>query len=148
MKLRRVMAGSAALKRFCICWNKLPTERLPAGLQGRVSAIVQDVLILPPVWTRPLVLLDSGNFATSDLNDHYRRVVNRANRLRKLVELKAPHVILRNERRMLQQTVDALHANCVLDPDRIVQRESGSEPLKDLTSIGLTRMTGENHQTH
>ncbi len=57
------------------------------------------------------MLLDSGNFATSDLNDLYRRIINRNNRLKKLVDLNAPEVIIRNEKRMLQQAVDALFDN-------------------------------------
>ena len=60
---------------------------------------------------RPLVPLDGGSFATSDLNDLYRRVINRNNRLKRLVELKAPGVIIRNEMRMLQEAVDALFDN-------------------------------------
>ncbi len=60
---------------------------------------------------RPLVPLDGGRFATSDLNDLYRRVINRNNRLKKLMELHAPEVIVRNEKRMLQEAVDALFDN-------------------------------------
>src|SRR6202035_4202405 len=60
---------------------------------------------------RPLVPLDGGRFATSDLNDLYRRVINRNNRLKKLLELRAPDVIVRNEKRMLQEAVDALFDN-------------------------------------
>ena len=66
--------------------------------------------VIPPDL-RPLVLLESGNFATSDLNDLYRRIINRNNRLKKLVDLNAPEVIIRNEKRMLQQAVDALFDN-------------------------------------
>src|SRR5690606_39747585 len=60
---------------------------------------------------RPLVPLDGGRFATSDLNDLYRRVINRNNRLKRLIELNAPEIIIRNERRMLQEAVDALFDN-------------------------------------
>ena len=66
--------------------------------------------VLPPDL-RPLVPLDGGRFATSDLNDLYRRVINRNNRLKRLVELNAPEIIIRNERRMLQEAVDALFDN-------------------------------------
>lgn len=66
--------------------------------------------VLPPDL-RPLVLLDGGRFASSDLNDLYRRVINRNNRLKKLIELKAPEIIVRNEKRMLQEAVDALFDN-------------------------------------
>ena len=72
--------------------------------------IIDVVPVLPPDL-RPLVLLDGGRFATSDLNDLYRRVINRNNRLKKLLELKAPEIIIRNEKRMLQEAVDALFDN-------------------------------------
>jgi len=68
------------------------------------------VPVIPPEL-RPLVPLDGGRFATSDLNDLYRRVINRNNRLKKLMELHAPDVIVRNEKRMLQEAVDALFDN-------------------------------------
>jgi len=73
--------------------------------------MVLDVIPVIPPDLRPLVLLESGNFATSDLNDLYRRIINRNNRLKKLIELNAPEVIIRNEKRMLQQSVDALFDN-------------------------------------
>ena len=73
--------------------------------------MVLDVIPVIPPDLRPLVLLDSGNFATRDLNDLYRRLINRNNRLKKLLDLNAPEVIIRNEKRMLQQSVDALFDN-------------------------------------
>ena len=87
--------------------------------------------MIPPDL-RPLVLLDSGNFATSDLNDLYRRIINRNNRLKKLVDLNAPEVIIRNEKRMLQQSVDAL-----FDNNRCKRPVLGSSnrPLKSLTDM-------------
>ena len=66
--------------------------------------------MIPPEL-RPLVPLDGGRFATSDLNDLYRRVINRNNRLKRLIELRAPDIIIRNEKRMLQEAVDALFDN-------------------------------------
>lgn len=72
--------------------------------------IMDSIPVLPPEL-RPLVALDGGRFATSDLNDLYRRVINRNNRLRKLIQLRAPEIILRNERRMLQEAVDSLFDN-------------------------------------
>ena len=66
--------------------------------------------VIPPEL-RPLVPLDGGRFATSDLNDLYRRVINRNNRLKRLIELRAPDIIVRNEKRMLQESVDALFDN-------------------------------------
>jgi DNA-directed RNA polymerase subunit beta' len=73
--------------------------------------MIMDVIPVIPPELRPLVPLDGGRFATSDLNDLYRRVINRNNRLKKLIELRAPEVIIRNEKRMLQEAVDALFDN-------------------------------------
>ncbi len=72
--------------------------------------ILTVVPVIPPDL-RPLVPLDGGRFATSDLNDLYRRVINRNNRLKRLIELRAPDIIIRNEKRMLQESVDALFDN-------------------------------------
>lgn len=94
--------------------------------------LVMDVVPVIPPDLRPLVLLESGNFATSDLNDLYRRIINRNNRLKKLMDLNAPEVIIRNEKRMLQQAVDALFDNgrC----RRAVLGSSG-RALKSLTDM-------------
>ena len=73
--------------------------------------LIMDVIPVLPPELRPLVPLDGGRFATSDLNDLYRRVINRNNRLKRLMELKAPGVIIRNEMRMPQEAVDALFDN-------------------------------------
>src|SRR5690606_12788661 len=78
---------------------------------ARPEWMVLDVLPVIPPELRPLVPLDGGRFATSDLNDLYRRVINRNNRLRRLMELRAPDIIIRNEKRMLQESVDALFDN-------------------------------------
>ena len=72
--------------------------------------VLTVVPVIPPEL-RPLVPLDGGRFATSDLNDLYRRVINRNNRLKRLIELRAPDIIVRNEKRMLQESVDALFDN-------------------------------------
>jgi DNA-directed RNA polymerase subunit beta' len=94
--------------------------------------MVLDVIPVIPPDLRPLVLLDSGNFATSDLNDLYRRIINRNSRLKKLVDLNAPEVIIQNEKRMLQQAVDALFDNgrC-----RRPVLGSSNRPLKSLTDM-------------
>ena len=94
--------------------------------------MVMDVIPVIPPDLRPLVLLESGNFATSDLNDLYRRIINRNNRLKKLMDLNAPDVIIRNEKRMLQQAVDALFDNgrC-----RRPVLGSSNRPLKSLTDM-------------
>ena len=73
--------------------------------------MILDVIPVIPPELRPLVPLDGGRFATSDLNDLYRRVINRNNRLKRLIELRAPDIIVRNEKRMLQEAVDALFDN-------------------------------------
>ena len=70
--------------------------------------MIMTVLPVLPPDLRPLVALDGGRFATSDLNDLYRRVINRNNRLKRLLEIKAPDIIVRNEKRMLQEAVDSL----------------------------------------
>ena len=100
--------------------------------ENKPEWIVLDVIPVIPPDLRPLVLLDSGNFATSDLNDLYRRIINRNNRLKKLVDLNAPEVIIRNEKRMLQQSVDAL-----FDNNRCKRPVLGSSnrPLKSLTDM-------------
>ncbi|MEO6724370.1 MAG: DNA-directed RNA polymerase subunit beta', partial [Blastocatellia bacterium] len=92
--------------------------------------MILDVLPVLPPELRPLVPLDGGRFATSDLNDLYRRVINRNNRLSKLIELKAPEVIVRNEKRMLQEAVDALFDN---GRRGRVLRGVNNRPLKSLS---------------
>lgn len=99
---------------------------------SRPEWMVLSVLPVIPPDLRPMVQLDGGRFATSDLNDLYRRVINRNNRLRKLQELRAPEIIVRNEKRMLQESVDALIDNgrrgkAVLG--------AGNRPLKSLTDL-------------
>ena len=73
--------------------------------------MILDVVPVIPPDIRPMVQLDGGRFASSDLNDLYRRVINRNNRLKRLLELRAPDIIIRNEKRMLQEAVDALIDN-------------------------------------
>ena len=93
--------------------------------------ILRVLPVIPPDL-RPLVPLEGGRFATSDLNDLYRRVINRNNRLKKLQEIQAPDVILRNEKRMLQEAVDALLDNG--RRSRAVRRD-GNRPLKSLSDL-------------
>jgi DNA-directed RNA polymerase subunit beta' len=94
--------------------------------------MVMEVIPVIPPDLRPLVLLERDNFATSDLNDLYRRIINRNNRLKKLMDLNAPEVIIRNEKRMLQQAVDSL-----MDNGRCRRSVLGSNnrPLKSLTDM-------------
>ena len=113
------------IKRLQVAEDFRKSESLPQWM-------VLSVLPVIPPDLRPMVQLDGGRFATSDLNDLYRRVINRNNRLRKLQELKAPDIIVRNEKRMLQESVDALIDNgrrgkAVLG--------AGNRPLKSLTDL-------------
>ena len=89
--------------------------------------------VIPPAM-RPMVPLDGGRYATSDVNDLYRRVINRNNRLKKLVEIKAPDVILRNEKRILQEAVDALIDNSIRhgNKDQVVSQTAKARELKSL----------------
>jgi len=100
--------------------------------RNRPEWMVMDVLPVIPPDLRPLVPLDGGRFATSDLNDLYRRVINRNNRLKKLIDMKAPEVILRNEKRMLQEAVDALFDNGRRSK---AIRGRGKRPLKSLSDM-------------
>jgi DNA-directed RNA polymerase subunit beta' len=103
-----------------------PSER------NRPEWMIMDVIPVIPPDLRPLVPLDGGRFATSDLNDLYRRVINRNNRLKKLMEMRAPEVILRNEKRMLQEAVDALFDNGRRSK---AIRGRGKRPLKSLSDM-------------
>jgi len=100
--------------------------------RNRPEWMVMDVIPVIPPDLRPLVPLDGGRFATSDLNDLYRRVINRNNRLKKLIEMRAPEVILRNEKRMLQEAVDALFDNGRRSK---AIRGRGKRPLKSLSDM-------------
>lgn len=103
-----------------------------AGSHSRPEWMVLDVLPVIPPDLRPLVPLEGGRFATSDLNDLYRRVINRNNRLRNLLLLKTPDVIIRNEKRMLQEAVDALFDNG--RHGRAVTG-AGNRPLKSMSDM-------------
>src|SRR5688500_7681194 len=105
-------------------------------LPNNPTWMIMDVVPVLPPDLRPLVPLDGGRFATSDLNDLYRRVINRNNRLKRLIELNAPEIIIRNERRMLQEAVDALFDNgrrgkTITGPNK--------RPLKSLGGRGRSR---------
>ena len=99
---------------------------------NRPEWMIMNVVPVIPPDIRPMVQLDGGRFATSDLNDLYRRVINRNNRLRKLLELEAPDIIIRNEKRMLQESVDAL-----IDNGRRGRPVTGpnNRPLKSLSDM-------------
>ena len=100
---------------------------------NRPEWMILDVVPVIPPDIRPMVQLDGGRFATSDLNDLYRRVINRNNRLKKLMELYAPEIIIRNEKRMLQEAVDALIDNG--RRGKSVTGGSSNRPLKSLSEM-------------
>ncbi len=131
-ELRKELSETNSKQRKKDLINRLKLVEAIRDSDNRPEWMVLDVIPVIPPDLRPLVLLDSGNFATSDLNDLYRRIINRNNRLRKLVDLNAPEVIIRNEKRMLQQSVDAL-----FDNNRCKRPVLGSSnrPLKSLTDM-------------
>ena len=108
---------------------KLVEDFIESG--NKPEWMVIKVLPIIPPDLRPLVMLDGGRFATSDLNELYRRVINRNNRLKRLIELKAPEIIIRNEKRMLQESIDALFDNG--RRTRVVK--SNKRPLKSLSDM-------------
>jgi DNA-directed RNA polymerase subunit beta' len=99
---------------------------------NRPEWMILDVIPVIPPGLRPMVQLDGGRFATSDLNDLYRRVINRNNRLKRLMSLNAPDIIIRNEKRMLQEAVDALFDN---SKKKKVVKGQASRPLKSLSDL-------------
>jgi len=131
-QLRTDLAETGSKQKAKELINRLKIVESIRDSDNKPEWMVLDVIPVIPPDLRPLVLLDSGNFATSDLNDLYRRIINRNNRLKKLVDLNAPEVIIRNEKRMLQQSVDAL-----FDNNRCKRPVLGSSnrPLKSLTDM-------------
>ena len=111
------------------CLNVIESFRASNGYNRPEWMVLSIVPVIPPEL-RPLVPLDGGRFATSDLNDLYRRVIIRNNRLKRLIEIKAPEVILRNEKRMLQEAVDSLFDNS--RKSNAVKNEA-NRPLKSLS---------------
>ena len=109
IKAKANVSTSAAMKKKFAKQLKVIEAFRKSG--NKPEWMIMDVIPVLPPELRPLVPLDGGRFATSDLNDLYRRVINRNNRLKRLMELKAPGVIIRNEMRMLQEAVDALFDN-------------------------------------
>ncbi|MBQ9564873.1 MAG: DNA-directed RNA polymerase subunit beta' [Synergistaceae bacterium] len=129
--LREEIAECSGQKKRKLVKRLQVVEDFRKGASSPQSMILTVLPVIPPEL-RPLVPLDGGRFATSDLNDLYRRVINRNNRLKKLQELKAPEIIIRNEKRMLQECVDAL-----IDNGRVnkVVLGAGNRPLKSLTDL-------------
>ncbi|MFB0566609.1 MAG: DNA-directed RNA polymerase subunit beta' [Candidatus Aminicenantaceae bacterium] len=110
-RLRKLMKKETSQQRKLRYAKRLRVFTALKKSGNRADWMILDVIPVIPPDLRPLVRLDGGRFATSDLNDLYRRVINRNNRLKKLIELKAPELIIRNEKRMLQEAVDALFDN-------------------------------------
>jgi len=130
--LRAQIAATKAETRLAKLTKRLKTVEAMLGSGNRPERMILEVVPILPPELRPLVPLDGGRFATSDLNDLYRRVINRNNRLKRLLELKAPEIITRNEKRMLQESVDAL-----FDNSRKTKPITGNNrrPLKSLSDI-------------
>jgi len=122
--------NSETKKKKLIKRLKLVEDFLMSG--NKPEWMIVNVLPVIPPEIRPLVMLDGGRFATSDLNELYRRVINRNNRLRRLLELKAPDIIIRNEKRMLQESVDALFDNGRRGK---VIKNPNKRPLKSLSDM-------------
>ena len=130
-ELRAEISGSSGQKRANAI-KRLEVVEAFIKSGNKPEWIIMDVIPVIPPELRPMVQLDGGRFATSDLNDLYRRVINRNNRLKRLLELRAPDIIVRNEKRMLQEAVDAL-----IDNGRRGRPVTGpgNRPLKSLSDM-------------
>jgi DNA-directed RNA polymerase subunit beta' len=132
IQLRRAISKTNSKQKIKDLTKRLKTINEVKNSSNKTEWMVLEAIPVIPPDLRPLVLLERDNFATSDLNDLYRRIINRNNRLKKLIDLNAPEVIIRNEKRMLQQAVDSL-----LDNGRCRRPVLGSNnrPLKSLTDM-------------
>ena len=131
-ELRFTVRNETSIQRKQEALKRLKVVEAFRQSENRPQWMILDVIPVIPPDLRPLVPLEGGRFATSDLNDLYRRVINRNNRLKKLIGIKAPEVILRNEKRMLQEAVDALFDNG--RRSRAV-RGDGNRSLKSLSDL-------------
>ena len=132
MSLREEVNGTRSVTKLKRLSKRIKLVEAFIDSGNRPEYMIMTVLPVLPPDLRPLVPLDGGRFATSDLNDLYRRVINRNNRLKRLLELNAPDIIVRNEKRMLQESVDAL-----LDNGRRGRAITGTNrrPLKSLADM-------------
>ena len=130
IELRERMKTETSLQKKLKYSKRLKMVEAFRKSDNKPQWMILDVIPVIPPELRPLVPLDGGRFATSDLNDLYRRVINRNNRLKKLMDLHAPEVIVRNEKRMLQEAVDALFDN---GRRGRVLRGANNRPLKSLS---------------
>ena len=130
-KLKKELVNASEVKKPKIV-KRLDTVESFRLSNNRPEWMIMNVVPVIPPELRPMVQLDGGRFATSDLNDLYRRVINRNNRLKRLLELGAPEIIVRNEKRMLQESVDAL-----IDNGRRGRQVTGAgnRPLKSLSDM-------------
>ena len=133
MELQAALKDSTGQKRARII-KRLEVMEAFRESGNRPEWMILTVIPVIPPDIRPMVQLDGGRFATSDLNDQYRRIINRNNRLKRLLELGAPDIIVRNEKRMLQESVDAL-----IDNGRRGRPVTGpgNRPLKSLSLIHI-----------
>src|SRR5438034_9937110 len=131
-KLRQEMAEATTELKPKKLGKRLKVIEAFIDSKNRPEWMILTVVPVIPPELRPLVPLDGGRFATSDLNDLYRRVINRNNRLKRLIELRAPDIIVRNEKRMLQEAVDALFDNG--RRGRIITG-ANKRPLKSLSDM-------------
>src|SRR5690554_1256294 len=125
MKARSAQKRDKAIKRLAVVEAFNNSDNKPEWM-------VMDVIPVIPPDLRPMVALDGGRFATTDLNDLYRRILNRNNRFKKLKEQNAPHLILQNEARMLQESVDALFDNSKRRRKAVVERGRNLKSLSDM----------------
>ncbi|HEY0262945.1 MAG TPA: DNA-directed RNA polymerase subunit beta' [Granulicella sp.] len=130
IELRERMKTEVSLQKKLKYSKRLKIVEAFRKSDNKPEWMILDVIPVIPPELRPLVPLDGGRFATSDLNDLYRRVINRNNRLKKLMDLHAPEVIVRNEKRMLQEAVDTLFDN---GRRALVLRGANNRPLKSLS---------------
>ncbi|MGQ0621454.1 MAG: DNA-directed RNA polymerase subunit beta' [Panacagrimonas sp.] len=132
LRMREELAGTSSETKIKKLGKRLKLIEYFISSKNKPEWMVMTVLPVLPPDLRPLVPLDGGRFATSDLNDLYRRVINRNNRLKRLLELTAPDIIVRNEKRMLQESVDAL-----IDNGRRGRAITGTNkrPLKSLADM-------------
>ncbi len=130
-KLRKELPTASKQKREKII-KRLEVLEAFKNSDNKPEWMVLDVLPVIPPELRPMVQLDGGRFATTDLNDLYRRILNRNNRLKRQIEQKAPHLITKNERRMLQEAVDALIDNSKRGRKMVVEK---NRPLKSLSDM-------------
>jgi DNA-directed RNA polymerase subunit beta' len=140
LRAELITVSSEAKRKKVVKRLKLVEDFIESG--NKPEWMTLDVLPVIPPEIRPLVMLDAGRFATSDLNELYRRVINRNNRLKRLLDLKAPDIIIRNEKRMLQEAVDALFDNG--RRGRVV-KSTNKRPFKSLSDY-LKGKTGRFRQ--